>query len=1005
MKSDPATFDPGDSHSSVGQEQGRVRSDRDWNRPQSGGPGRRPVPAAIILPAAAALGLVLIGVAIWVLPVIRARLQASGTLVVLSRPIHGDVVPLHSTIAAIGEAQSQRGVRGLQLWVNGQLWAERTYDPAPPSASVSWSWTPSGEGEHELQVVAVDGQGRTARSSASRIFATARADVRFPYVHTVQPGENLDLIAEAFDTDSSTLLEANPHAGQGVAPGSQLTIPIAVPNLPPAEPQSGEPAAPPVEPAPDAGQPQVLAFLGEIFLSAEDRSADGFWFMDGAVVPGTPVDRLYLYYKLDGSDWRRIPEGQDNFLAPNAGVFHISEYLDVELLEASTTSVHLVAEAWGWQGGTLVFLGSYDGVLGGGNRSWPPTETQLKIETYTALAIPHYAAELNLTGEDPGKQVVFEWETPLPAATFGRWQVSTTPFPIGTGLNPPGLIHFGTAYGQGGQFTINFNQYLDTGGGGSSLWDLSSLISQGQKQLGELLGEPSPQGSFSPDLPQTFYIRVIPMAGVSGVYANAVGPSSNSTIVRYLPSGQALPPGTASGPIYQARILGFTPYRAADSAFANCSVLTKDIVMPHPITGEPWVLSSEGAHSCGCPGVSCDSGGSSCGEFSLDGLGDCIEDGANALAGGLTSLVGLATDLYNGAKEFVVDLVADAVCGDDPICRAGVEIAVNAGMAALGLPPEIPDFDKLFSEGLDYALAAAAEQITGFHCDATCRDLLKAGFEGVSNPDKLFEDGLAYGASLAADELDIECDSQCQQLIESAAKGNLSGDEITEAALNAAADQAAAELNNQNYECDPACRNEIKESLAQGAKLGQQAANTSVSQPQEPQWLPHELALEQPAIIRIEIFRRWETASLRDEDLEVCGLSVDNLATNQLAGVPVSGRLFEAKGIDLPVLEPGESVVIPLVLERAPWQAPTDALAALAGQELPAGLAPEDVSISIDLPGLPGKIDGNSNLWPLLYFGSQIEFKAWGPFILAKVGDDVESFPCVAEISEIRSAP
>jgi hypothetical protein len=437
-------------------------------------------------------------------------------------------------------------------------------------------------------------------------------------------------------------------------------------------------------------------------------------------------------------------------------------------------------------------------------------------------------------------------------------------------------------------------------------------------------------------------------------------------------------------------------------------VLAEDLHFPPITSGATGSTWPAGTPSCGCPGVSCDNdGGSDCGELSLDGFSDCVNDIGGAFAGALVNLANYGADLYNGAKDFIVDTLSAGLCNEDALggvigeeeCKLAVNIGVNAGLAALGLPPEIPNLDQLFSQGLEYAIAEAAGQITGFECDATCRALLKKGFEGASNPEALFDEGLAYGAGLAQEALDdyleqqgVSCDTTCQNAIESAAAGHLSPGSVGDAALQAAAQEASAQLNSQGISCDAGCLAVIADELQKGASLGQAAASTSAQVPPPPTWVPHELALEQPAILTVEVFRRWESAGATNEELERCGVSIDNLATNQAGGIEVSGRVFEPKGIGLPVIGPGETLQFPVVLDRAHWAGPPEYIQASA-QEQAAELTAES--------GVPSVVayifDPVLGDWVWLYPGSTVSFRLWGPLVLSMAGGQMQSVPCVAE--------
>jgi len=1005
-------FDGHKRFSALPQQRGPVQQDSDWNDSPGRGRSARRLKVLVLL--------TLLVVAALVMFLFRSNVLNNannlGTLVMLTHPANGAVLPLHGTFLVNGEAASRRGVSELQLIVNGQPWGAKTFAASLPAAQSSWQWTPSGEGTHELFVRAIDAKGQIFESNRVRVLATAEADARFPLQYTAAEGDTVNSLAASAGIDPQEILAANP----GMDPnahlplGSPLIIPVHVPNTEPAGPESGASPAPPVEPLPDTKEnPLAVIDAGLKLVSAQEKSenSSGFFFADGKVIPDQLVDKLYLYVSLNGeTPWRRIPEEPMSFLPPQVGGFDVSAYLNLAELEASPSPVSLDADAWGWQGANLIYLGSYHGVIGGGLRAWPPKNTTLRIVAYEALGMPEYVHEINLAGEDPTLTVEFDWSTTAPDASFGRWQVSTEPFPNNPNLFPGGLVQQGNAKGSQGRFTIDFDQFFLTEG----FWD---EVSGGFEDMFESLGaKDQPLKTFWPDAPITFYVRILPLKGSAS--SEPTGSVSNIVIVRYLPSGEILAETDAvGGPVYQTEIVEFTPYRAADPAYGSCTVLTKDITF-QGLTG-PNVLPA-GTQGCGCPGVSCGGDDDSC---SLDDPGswvtDCPGEAADAIGSALMDVYEFGANLYNDAKDFVVETLGSVLCGATVgeeneaynECMAAVEIGVNIGLAAMGLPPEIPNFEALLNEGLEYAVAQLAAQFTGFECDETCRNLLKKAYEGASDPEQLYQEGLQYGVSLATDELNnlgLDCGPECQSVIQKGVEGISNPGALTDEALEALAADIAQKLKNQNQDCDLECETKIKEALKKGDSLGQAVAS-SASQPQaEPLFVPHPLALEQPPIAKVEVFRRWESAQLDPALIaERCsGFTIDNSATNTNYSMTLTGRVFEPRAVEVPLLEPGGSFRIPVVLQPAPWYIPqgfTDPLD-------PFLLGYEDV----------GEEDGQQlgqvqqgltepkpfqSYWRVLYYGSKVDLKVFGPFMMDVIDGKMMSFPCFSEDTQAYNIP
>jgi len=77
---------------------------------------------------------------------------------------------------------------------------------------------------------------------------------------------------------------------------------------------------------------------------------------NAVLTPAQAVERLYCYASLDAVNWVRIPRGGDEFISPVAGSFDLSPQLGGIALPGSALDLSL--ECWGWQGQTLLPLGS-----------------------------------------------------------------------------------------------------------------------------------------------------------------------------------------------------------------------------------------------------------------------------------------------------------------------------------------------------------------------------------------------------------------------------------------------------------------------------------------------------------------------------------------------------------------------------------------------------------------------------------------------------------------------
>lgn len=988
----------------------------------------------VILLAIAVLGGLAIGLLIWK-PWQTAELnRASRTVLTLSQPPEGAVVPLHSTVGVAGEGLSTPGFTRVELWVNDQLWAEREFPEPTTALQEFWSWTPSGEGQHKLLLRATDSQGRTVQSNRLTLIALQEADVRFPLPFEARGGESVAGLARAFETDPQAILDSNPglNSSSPLAPGQQITIPVPVPNSPPAAPENGQPAAPPSQPLPDQPAPAGDSQPGDaqVNLAQIDLPLPpGFEIKNGLLIPKFPVDNLYLYASLAGSPWQRLPADPDAFLLPTSGVYDLAGLIPPEALAGLPRPTPFELEAWGWTGGQLVYLGREGGVLGENQTFLYPgyiTATHLEIIGRIRDQVT-YESEWTIPspveGYYQGYSQGFRWSSAAGNVAGGIWQISSKPFSAGllwtpdvvaSGKVPPPKVVMKDAGFPfpateeklvPSKFTVDFAKFIDIPEEDLPSKTLFELIQQAmqpqQIELHRVL-------DINSLLPTTFYVRVIPISKDKQLLE-----PSNTVVVRYGPPEQ-IPVNAQTGSLYDARAISFQPYLPADASYASCMLLTKPIqtctetqpsswdelmkgIIPGSEPFEPEVTCQTiwpaGSQSCGCPGVSCESSDSGCGW----NVACHLANGAEALGGLASDFLTWVAKTYNDIKNSVVDFVGDIGCagfsGDaKAACKTAINAGVNIGLASLGIPPELPEFDKLLEQGLEYAVQTAIAEVTG--CDPLCQDAIRKGLELLAHPDKLIDEGLDYGLQLAQDELEkkgITCDDFCQGVVKDAVKGDLDAGKYLDQALTHAAQEAADYLNSEGIPCDQACEATIKQQLKAGAdsfNIG--PYGTAGNQPPN-LWKPHPRALEQPAVLTVRVTRRVETAGIPAADIERCGLSIYNHATNTVGGTPVDGKLFEAIGLDIPAIEPGEIMDIPILLTRSPWNPPP-------------GFTFSNSSPPGVIIGALSEIDVGQ--WSMLYYGSQATFNFSGPYFLTTSSEGQSiGLPCVSGDSYQTAMP
>jgi hypothetical protein len=96
--------------------------------------------------------------------------------------------------------------------------------------------------------------------------------------------------------------------------------------------------------------------------------------------------------------------------------------------------------------------------------------------------------------------------------------------------------------------------------------------------------------------------------------------------------------------------------------------------------------------------------------------GNIVEDFVDAVGGFIEmmgSFVDWVSQAYSSLKSAVASKLVSVIpgCSSDPVCKGAVAAGLNAGMAALGMPPDLPDFEQLQAMGEGYLVDAVAQQV------------------------------------------------------------------------------------------------------------------------------------------------------------------------------------------------------------------------------------------------------------------------------------------------------
>jgi len=442
------------------------------------------------------------------------------------------------------------------------------------------------------------------------------------------------------------------------------------------------------------------------------------------------LDLAYFYYSFNGSGYVRYPQDPDSFLTPSE--YPTSLRLMLEGLTSASPSPVSYADVvvWGWNGGTLVNLGAYHLKL---------DDSRLAVCNLGTGCIGDVASgfrstygELANDGEDQIRE--FFWSTTAPGTTSVLWQISSSPFSRDFSPHPYGLIGAGCTDGKlQGSFLIDFNspdEYLpapSSCGGYSQPWIEFSKFSW--------------SAALKPETEVRYYIRFTPMAG-----NQPSGKPSNMVEILAKPGETLLEPVIVDHlpDIYDVEIIDFVPIKNMIPQYWGCvSIKGLDYgtiwnyyrsVFPNNISdGYIDQITSSIYDSLDyavqnnlivCPAPY--SGSSS--------SGSVLSDWGSMFIEGISEIWDSVVSAFNALKDDVVNLAANLIndlgipCDSD--CKAGLKIGLEIGIAYFtGIPPNLPTFEQLADQGIEYAIQMAAAE-AGIPCPEDCQQILREGIEG-----------------------------------------------------------------------------------------------------------------------------------------------------------------------------------------------------------------------------------------------------------------------------------
>ncbi len=664
-------------------------------------------------------------------------------------------------------------------------------------------------------------------------------------------------------------------------------------------------------------------------------------------------EKTYYYISLDGSPWSRVPRLPDQFFTPENGLFELDAAIAQVAAPPASGQTVVDLEAWGWRGGDLIFIGRFQRVLQAEGESYFVLDGgRLTLCDYTQCSgeFDSYTSLENST-DQPGNQQL-QWNLAPGPVTEGLWQVSAAPFEAGCEVGGNEVLLSGEVSKNNNEtrFSIDMTGLPRT----TTLGPVGSLGNvPGGLTLGNLAGVEMAI--------EAYYIRVIPL--ING--APECSPS-NTVVVRIAETQQVVvdaPPAAPAPPMpYDVKIIDFKPIELPQAEFMRCVLIlenpyygmeveeTEDAfgnkTFVNKATGEPVnaveAILYRDIYKPGetiCPAKYVYKEPSAWEKFTsfLKEAINTVSMVYNTLVAKLKEFVAKFNPMCLQGELIAGQISDSAVESVQDVCAAAAEIAVNAALSYVGLPPSLPNYEQLVEVGKGQAVDFAAQQIeeqTGLPCPDVCKEQIR----------NMLDETISQVEYLVADN------NSC----------------ISE-----------SDAHNQGFE--PLCIPSPPIRAVPEPRGQVQPALLTVEVSMKADAVS--MALPDPALFKTACLVAVQSQAQNDYWIGK-GILIDPYyATTQWQGASISGELYPTMAKPTPVLTPGESTQLTFVLEPRRGQYPPGDM-----NFLPGNLGPEG---GFWLPGhiayLQNKYN-NSQLvnyygktlddWPYLYSGALATFTA-----------------------------
>jgi hypothetical protein len=504
--------------------------------------------------------------------------------------------------------------------------------------------------------------------------------------------------------------------------------------------------------------------LASVSIIGPSCAGEAITITDLASIPAG-VEQYYLYVSFNNGKSQRFPAQEFTYIkkSQNIDFGQVASSLAPQLAGSFT----MRGEVWGMVGGNATLLGNFEKTFKSTTTAPsafnPSSLDNLFTTSMEARGVPILGTNkynwVKTMGFDYDIKF-FRWETDTDA-TQGTWQVASSPFPKEASLNPACLLLTKTINDVGTPaspyefsidfssikpkttvdnintpFVVNFNplplfsppyspQKSTTPGG--QVVNVPNWGNEGFDASKPIMPPDPCASNISPEGILSYYVRILPMNN-----GQPAGKPSNTVVMTHDPTPP--PPIKIDDPhppnvvFYDVKIIKFTGVHAPDPTFENCVEVVKNPLYPTLIY--KWGLAKPG--DVVCP----------------DKYTGDEDDFLDDLSQGIEAAFDFVSKAYNKLSDWAVKLVEEInpLCiaanmttqtiktGQGEVkdaCHYAAELAVAAAKTYAGLPPTLPDFDKLSSLGKGHLVELAVQELEaqGVPCPAKCREAIEDGID------------------------------------------------------------------------------------------------------------------------------------------------------------------------------------------------------------------------------------------------------------------------------------